>query len=289
MGFTALVSDSTANLPAEFVTRHNVRVVPLYIRIGETVYRDGVDISSERVYELLPHSAAVPTTSQPSTGDFLAAYREVVDRGATAIISTHLSSGISGTVNSARLAAEQLPGIPVEVIDTCSAAAAHMITVEAGAEALAAGASFEETAAVMHRIVAEQRTVFSLDTLEYLYKGGRIGGAAALVGSLLQFRPLLYFRDGKIEALERVRGSSRALVRMAEVMAEWLGDAPLRVTVMEAACRERALALVDLLPRYLQFAECRVVPLTPVIGTHAGPGTLGLCCCPVAAFATGSR
>lgn len=281
MSFIALVSDSTACLHPSFVERYGVEIVPLYIKIGERTLRDGVDITPDEFYEQLPRCTPLPTTSQPSAGDFGTVYQALRDRGASGIVSVHLSAGISGTINSANLAAQQMEGFPIRIIDTQCASAGHMLAVEAGANALAQGADLEGVAAAVERAVEAQRIVFTVDTLEYLYKGGRIGGAAALLGSLLQFKPLLTFRDGKIDALERVRKSSRALARLAEVMAGWTNGEPQRAVVIQAACMDRAEALAAMLPEYLNVAETQIVPLTPVIGAHVGNGTLGLCCCPV--------
>jgi len=285
MSFTALVSDSTAGLSQEFVEKHGIRVVPLYIQMGDTTYRDQVDITAQEFYERLPHCTPLPTTSQPSAGDLATVYRKLVDQGATAIISVHISSGISGTVSSAHTAAEGIDGVPIEVIDTQTASAAHMLAVEAGARALADGASFEDAVAAIRGVLEAQRIAFSVDTLEYLYKGGRIGGAAALLGSVLQFRPLLYFKEGKIDALERVRTSKRALRRMAELMAEWLGaDEPVYAVAIEAACKDRSQTLLNLVQECMNVADARIQTLTPVLGAHVGNGTVGLCCCPVSAL-----
>ena len=268
MSFIALVSDSTACLHPSFVERYGVEIVPLYIKIGERTLRDGVDITPDEFYEQLPRCTPLPTTSQPSAGDFGTVYQALRDRWASGIVS-------------ANLAAQQMEGFPIRIIDTQCASAGHMLAVEAGANALAQGAGLEGVAAAVERAVEAQRIVFTVDTLEYLYKGGRIGGAAALLGSLLQFKPLLTFRDGKIDALERVRKSSRALARLAEVMAGWTNGEPQRAVVIQAACMDRAEALAAMLPEYLNVAETQIVPLTPVIGAHVGNGTLGLCCCPV--------
>ncbi len=281
----ALVSDSTSNLAAEFIAEHHVCVVPLYIKIGDVTYRDQVDMTPERFYELLPAASPLPTTSQPSAGDFEAAYKGLRDQGATAIISVHLSSGISGTVNAARLAAQQMGDMPVEIVDTHSAGSAHMLTVEMAAKAIEAGLGLNECVALAQRVADEQKTLFTVDTLEYLYKGGRIGGAAALVGSLLQFKPLLYFRDARIDALERVRKSSRALARMVEVMAEWIGpQTPVQAVVMHAAALERAHETADLMRQHLNVVDLRVQFVTPVLGAHCGNGTIGICCCPDAIY-----
>jgi len=285
MSFIALVSDSTANLYPDFVEKYGIRVIPLYIKIGDTTFKDGVDISTGEFYERLPNCDPLPITSQPSAGDFVELYQELVAAGAEAIISVHLSSGISGTINSATLAAAEMDSLPIEIVDTRCAAASHMMAVEAGALALEKGAPFEEAVAAVRRVVDQQKTVFAVDTLEYLHKGGRIGGAAALLGGLLQFKPILYFKEGKIDALERVRTSKQALLRLAEIMADWLGkEEPLQAVVMQAACPERAKALADVLPQYMNIANVRITEVPPVLGAHVGNGTVGLCCCPVSAY-----
>lgn len=285
MSGTALVTDSTACVPETFVREHGIYTVPLCLKIGDATYRDGVDVTVAEFYERLPNCSPLPTTSQPSAGDFIEVYQRCVKDGAEGIVSVHISSGISGTVNSARLAVEQMPGVPIEIIDTQSAAAAQFIAIEAAVRARARGASHAEITQAARRAVDAARIVFTVDTLEYLYKGGRIGGAAALVGSLLQFRPLLYFREGKIDALERVRKSSRALERMVEVMVGWLGtEQPIRAVVMHAACPDRAEALSACVRQHFQVSDLAVIPLSPVLGTHVGVGTVGMCCCPSAAM-----
>ena len=288
MSSIAVVADSTAGVSAEYAREHNVRIVPLYINMGETVYRDGLDISIEEFYSRLPQCDPLPTTSQPSAGDLAAVYRELVEGGTTEIISIHISSGVSGTVNSAQLAAGEFPDTSIEIVDTLTVAAAHQLVVEGAVAAVESGASFEEAVATAKRAVDAVKIVFTVDTLEYLYKGGRIGGAAALLGSVLQFKPLLYFAEGKIEALERVRTSKRALRRIAEVMAEWMGsEEPVQAVVMHAACRERAEALAEVVGQHLKAAEVRITDVPALLGVHGGNGTLGLACCPISAYGEG--
>lgn len=281
MSSIAIVSDSTAGLSDAYVERHGIVVVPLYINMNGETYREGLDIKPGEFYQRLPHCDPLPKTSQPSAGDFKEVYSKLEAEGADGILSVHLSSGISGTVNSATLAVKEVD-IPVEIVDTQCAAAAHLLAVEAGVEAAESGGDLAAAAQAARDVLEAQKTLFVVDTLEYLYKGGRIGGAAALMGSLLQFKPLLYFHDGEIDALERVRTSSRAYKRMAEVMVEWMGqEEPLEVVVMQAGCPERLADLAAPLKESLPIAKLRESCVPAVLGAHAGDGTLGVCCCPI--------
>jgi len=286
MASIALVTDSTTGVPADYAAEHGLRVVPLYVHIGEETYRDGVDITPTEFYKLLPNCETLPTTSQPSVGDFEQVFAELISQGAEGIITIHLSSGISGTVNSAQLAAERFKDVRIKVVDSQCASAGALLAVETGVRVAERGASFDETLAAIEHVLEQQKLVFAVDTLEYLYKGGRIGGAAALLGSVLQFKPILYFNEGIIDALERVRTSRKALTRIAEIMREWMGpDTPVEAVIITADCPDRAKTLQEILPKYVQAQRTRVFDLTPVLGTHVGNGTLGLCCCPVSALA----
>jgi DegV family protein with EDD domain len=207
--------------------------------------------------------------------------------GATEIVSIHISNEISGTINSARLAKEQTSGAQIEIVDSRCTSAVIVMAVEAAVTARAAGADLAGVMAAAQRVVEQCRILFMVDTLEYLYKGGRIGGAAALVGSLLQFKPLLYFREGKIDVLERVRKASRATARMGEVMESWFGTSePVQVIVMHALCPDKVEPLAALLREHLNITHLRGSVLTPALGTHSGPGTVGICCCPTSVAGT---
>jgi len=281
MSRTAIVADSTAGLTDAYAEEHSIAVVPLYLNIEDKIYRDEVDIHCDEFYERLPKCSILPTTSQPSAGDFQKVYRRLKDDGYDSIVSIHLSSGLSGTVNSACLAREDIDGIGIEVVDTKSACMSHMFAVEAAVNVRAQGGSFEEIVAAAQAVSDAQKTVFMVDTLEYLYKGGRIGGASALLGSLLQFKPLLYFNDGCIDALERVRTATKAHRRMGDIMADWLGtDQLLETAVMHAAAPDNAEKVAGILPGKVNVANMRIVTVSPVLGAHVGNGTLGVCCCP---------
>lgn len=277
----AVVVDSTVGMSADYAAEHGVPIVPLTIHMQGQTLRENLDITPDQFYAQLPNCSPLPTTSQPSAGDFGRAYQALKAAGYTGIVSVHLSSGISGTCASAQLGAQEV-GIPVEVIDTPCAASASLFAAEAAMRAAESGADLATVAALARRVAEGQHTVFAVDTLEYLYKGGRIGGAAALIGSVLQFKPLLHFVDGKITALERVRTSSRALQRSVEVMVEWVGaDTPVLARVIHAAAPERAQQLADLARQSLNISELRIGDVPPVLGTHVGPGTASLCCVPV--------
>jgi len=274
----AVVVDSTVGMSEAYAAEHGVQVVPLTIQMRGQSLREGLDSTAERFYEQLPTCSPLPTTSQPSAGDFGRVYHSLADAGYAGIVSVHLSSGISGTCASAKLGAREV-GIPVEIVDTPCAASASLFAAEAAVRAAEGGADLEAVAGLARRVAAAQHTVFAVDTLEYLYKGGRIGGAAALIGSILQFKPLLHFVDGKITALERVRTSSRALRRSIEVMVEWVGaETPVLARVIHAAAPDRGQQLADLAREALNVVEMRIGDVPPVLGAHVGPGTASLCC-----------
>lgn len=280
----AVVADSTVGVDPDYAAKHDVRIVPLTIQMRGRSLKEGVDITPAQFYAELPHCNPLPTTSQPSAGDFVQVYRALEADGYDGIVSVHLSSGISGTCASAELAAREL-GIAVEVVDTRCAASASLFPLEAAVRVAERGADLPVVAETARRVAAAQHTVFAVDTLEYLYKGGRIGGAAALLGSILQFKPLLHFVDGKITALERVRTSARALRRSVEVMIEWVGaDTPVLARVIHAAAFERGQQLADLARESLKVLDIRIADVPPVLGAHVGPGTASLCCVPVEAL-----
>jgi len=281
MSATALVTDSTAYLPPELVERYRITVVPLYVRFGEEVFRDGVDISPEQFYARLRTSPVMPATSQPSAGDFLEAYRRLIEGGASAIISIHISTKMSGTVPSALLAREQIPQVPIFVVDSLSTSMGLGFQVLEAARLLEAGRPPEEVVQAVEALRGRIRILFVVDTLEFLHRGGRIGGAQAFLGSLLNLKPLLAVRDGQVDAVERVRTKRRAIQRMLEILAAEAGDRPMRVAVIHGGVPEEAAGLHDEVRSRLNCQELYVAELSPVIGTHAGPGTVGVVTCPV--------
>ncbi len=280
MAEIALVTDSTAYLPPEAVKQYHVHVIPLYVHMGGKTYRDGFDLDLESFYQYLETATELPTTSQPSMGDFLELYREL-SKKADAIISVHISAGISGTIASA-LAARQALQAEMEnppevyVIDSRITSASQALIVMAAGRAIAEGRPAAEIAAMAKGMAERSHAIFVVDTLKYLHKGGRIGGAAALMGTALKIKPLLYFREGKIDALEKVRTSKRAKARMLEVVEEWAGGKPIRFGVAHARAQEEAHEIRDYILTHLECQEHLISHLSPVIATHVGPGTIGI-------------
>ena len=280
MSRTALITDSTAYMPSELVRKLGVHIIPLYIHSGGETYRDGVDIDATAFYERLTSLPALPTTSQPSVRDFMELYRRL-SAEADAIVSIHISSGISGTMNSAITARQQLldeMANPPEiyVIDSRTTANGLALLVSAAARAIAAGQTAAQVAQGMRALTSRVLTVFVVDTLVYLRKGGRIGGAAALVGSALQVKPVLYLNEGRIDVLEKVRTARKAKQRLLEIVSERAGGQPIHACVVHAQVPQEAERIRQHLADHFECRELFVVEFSPAIAVHVGPGTVGV-------------
>ena len=272
---TAIVLDSTADFPEAPDRFPNWRVVPLYVRFGAESYRDYVDIGPAEFYERLRGSGELPTTSQPTPQDFLAAYEELA--GYERVLSLHVSAKLSGTFASAESAAGQAGG-RVRVIDTATASAAIAMLGLAIQRRLESGTTDEEVDALVDRVKRESGLIFTLDTLEFLARGGRIGRASSWAGQLLHIKPILTLAEGEVLPIKRVRGNRKAIQEFASVFREGTADGPgLRVGIAHAEAPERMAALEGLVRDVRPQAEIEVATsLGPVVGTHAGPGTVGL-------------
>jgi DegV family protein with EDD domain len=274
---TAIVLDSTSDF-VDAPERHaNMRVVPLYVLFDGEPLRDHVDISSEQFYERLASASSLPTTSQPTPADFLAVYEELVAAGYTRIWSLHLTSKLSGTHESAVRAAEELGGDVVRVVDTETASLACALLAEAIDRRLDRGSTDEEVEQLVERFLRHNGVVFTVGTLEYLQKGGRIGKGQALAGSLLNVKPILALRDGVVEPIGRVRGRQKALEEFARLFTEQSEDRDgLRVAIAHANAPEWVEVLTDLVAKTRPKATVDLVEqLGAVVGTHAGPGAVG--------------
>ena len=272
---TAIVVDSTADFPKAPQRYSNWRIVPLYVRFGSESFRDYVELGPDEFYLRLRETPASPTTSQPTPGDFLATYEQLV--GFDRVYSLHLAGTLSGTVESARQAASEF-GDRIRVVDTETASAAIAMLGLAIERRLERGSSDEEIEALIERHRSDSRLIFTLDTLDYLARGGRIGPAAAWAGQLLKVKPILTIRHGEVVPLKRVRGNQRAFQEFVAAFEESSDDHPeLRVAIAHAHAPERAAALKERVRQTRPQAQLELVTsLGPVVGTHAGPGTVGL-------------
>jgi DegV family protein with EDD domain len=276
MSKIAIVTDSTAYLPSEWVAQYQVRVVPLKVHWGDETYLDGVDILPQEFYERLAHSKSLPTTSQPSVHDFLQVFESLADQS-DGIVVLLISSGISGTVNSARAAAREFSRLPVEIVDTRVTSTGQALAVLAAARAAVQGKSLQEVRQAADEVVQRLRIFFAVDTLEYLHRGGRIGGASRFLGTALNIKPILYFNpEGKLDALERVRTRVKALRRLEALVGEAGNGHPLHVGIMHASAPQAAQEFCEQISRRFHCQEIFAHELSPVIGTHVGPGTIGI-------------
>ena len=272
----AIVVDSTADFPEAPERFQNWRVVSLYVRFGSKSYRDYVELGPAEFYARLRKAAELPTTSQPTPGDFLATYEELA--GFERIYSVHIAARLSGTAESARTAGRELGEDRVRVIDSGSASAAVAMLGLAIQRRLEHGTTDEEVDRLVDRFRREAGLIFTVETLEYLAKGGRIGRAAAWAGELLHIKPILTIADGEVVPLKRVRGNRKAFLEFERAFTSAItGDGSgVRVGIAHADAPDRAEALKELVRRTRPKAELELVTtLGPVVGTHAGPGTVG--------------
>jgi DegV family protein with EDD domain len=270
----AVVTDSTAYLPEGLADKHEIGVVPLHVVLGMRSGCEGIDVSPGDVAAALSERRVQVSTSRPTPSELAAAYRAA---DAPCIVSIHLSAALSGTVDAARLAAVEVEaeGIEVRVIDSGTIAMGLGFAVLAAAEAATGGASADEVEAAVGR--ADTTTLFYVDTLEHLRRGGRIGAAAALVGTALAVKPLLHVLNGQIAPLEKVRTSSKALARLEQLAVERAGDGPVDLGVHHLAATDKAQALADRLrPRVPGLQSLYVSEVGAVVGAHVGPGLLGV-------------
>jgi DegV family protein with EDD domain len=275
MARVAVVTDSTAALAVGVLEKYDVDVVALQVVLGGRVGAEGVDIGPADVAAALTARAAV-STSRPSPQAFVGAYAAAAADGADAVVSIHLSGGLSGTVEAARLAAADA-AVPCHVVDSRSTAMGLGFPVLAAAEAAGAGAPADEVVAVAEAAVRRTRALFYVDSLDALRRGGRIGQAAALVGSALMVKPLLHVVDGRIGVLEKVRTASKALARLEDLVAEEAGDGPVDAAVHHLAAPERAAVLASRLRSRLPGVQTTYVSeVGAALGAHVGLGLLGV-------------
>ncbi len=283
MGRIAFVTDSTAGIPAEQKHRHKIEVVPLQVIFGTEVFRDGVDLTQAEFFQRLRSARTLPTTSQPTVADFEQTYSKLLDDpDVDSIISVHISSRLSGTYSEATQVAERLmaerggdKSKKISVVDSESVYMGCGLMVINGARAAEAGKGHDEVVRLIEGMRPHVRILVLVDTLEYLQRGGRIGGAQAFIGGLLNVKPILQVKEGRVEPLERVRTRRRAMERLVEIAAEAVGRRPVQVAVGHGEAEEDAKVLSQMIRDRLNVAEEFTSDLGPVIATHTGPGVLG--------------
>lgn len=276
----AIVTDSTSDLPESQRSLYDITVVPENVIFGTTTYQDGIDMTPERLYDMLPTAKNHPTTSQPSAGEFIKHYRPLIQAGKE-IVSIHLSTKLSGTYASAVAAKKELEDelkkeLPITILDTPWVSMALGMLCMIAAQAAQAGKSRDQVVAAVNALIPKLNIIFVLDTLEYLKRGGRIGAASAMLGAMLNFKPMLTVREGAVHPLEKPRSRAKALRRLMEMLEESANGKPLHVAVLNADALGEASAIEKEIRTQYDCREVYSVPLGPAIGVHVGPGTIGL-------------
>jgi len=272
-----VATDSTAYIPEELKEGFDIPVIPLWLIWGDERFRDGVDIAPSTFYRRLRTSKTFPTTSQPSAGKFEEFFGELTADG-SAVVGIFISSGISGTVANAQVAQARLTDRSIRVVDSLSTSMGLGFCVLAAARAAAAGKSLDEVVAAAESVRARVHVIFAVDTLEYLHRGGRIGGAKRFLGTALNIKPLLHLKDGRVEALTQVRTKRKALATMLDEAERRLAGKPMaEAAVLDVDNPEEGDAVAERVAERFGLSSVGRTTVSPVIGTHAGPGTVGLC------------
>lgn len=271
-----IVTDSTADLPKELAAKYEITVVPLKVIFnGEESFKDGVDIETEEFYRRQVERREISTTSQPTPAEFASAYSRLA-AGGDSILSIHISSGLSGTYQSARLAEEMVPGADIRVIDSKVTSMGLGLIVLEAARAAAEGKSKEDILEIVNDRISKINVFFIVDTLEYLMRGGRIGKAQAFLGTILNIKPLLYLKDGLVQPYEKVRGKAKAIERLAQIVEEKVGKQKIKCSLVHGMDPAGVEQLRQKITSRLNCDEPVVSKLGAVVGTHVGPGVLGI-------------
>jgi len=275
----AIVTDSTAYIPADLVQKHNLTVTPQVLIWGEETFEDGVDIQPDEFYARLKTSKAMPTTSQVSIATMKSTFERLLDEGYDHVLAILLSAKLSGTIQSAIQAKDMMDsaGEKVTFVDSNSTAMALGFQVLSVARAVEDGANLKDAIALAEKAREHTGVYFAVDTLEFLHRGGRIGGAKRFLGTALNVKPVLAVLDGRVEAVEQIRTKKKAIDRVFELVAEQTkGKSPIHLATLHAAAEDEAKELLKKASKELDAIESILTSVSPVVGTHAGPGTVGL-------------
>ena len=278
MSRIALVTDSTTYMPPELVKKYSISIAPQVLIWGDQTYKDGVEIESREFFTRLKTAKVMPTTSQVSVVSFQEIFQDLVSKDHE-VLALLVSSKLSGTIQSAMQAKELMgsAGDKVHVVDSQSVAMALGFQVLAVARALENGASLSDAIALAERSYQYTGVFFAVDTLEFLHRGGRIGGAQRFLGTMLNMKPILAIQDGRVEGIDRIRTKTKAHDRVLELTAEKVaGRTPVRLATLHANAAEDAQALLSRAEQALKPVESIFTEVSPTVGTHAGPGTVGL-------------
>ena len=276
MSKVTIVTDSTAYIPKDLCNKYDIQVVPQVLIWGDETYADGVDIYPDEYYRRLSSAKIMPSTSQASPQTFETLFQKLLseDREILAIL---VSEKLSGTIASAIQAKQNLPDAPIEIVDSYTVAMAMGFIALESAKAANQGASLNECKALAEQARLNTGVVFAVETLEFLHRGGRIGGASRFFGTALNIKPILEVRDGRVEAVERVRTRKKSLARLIEIIEEQTaGKQPVHLATLHANAQSEALELLEQAKNRIGGVEHILSEVSPVVGTHAGPGTLGL-------------
>jgi DegV family protein with EDD domain len=273
----ALVTDSTASIPKDLVDKYEIIVAPQILIWGKETFEDGVNITPSEFYTRIKTASVMPSTTQVTVAKFLEIYQHLLEQDYQ-ILSILVSSKLSGTINSAVQAKSMLPpDAPIEIIDSNSTAMAMGFQLVTVARAIKQGATLPECMDLAQKATQHTGVFFAVDTLEFLHRGGRIGGATRFLGTALNFKPILELRDGKVEPIERVRTRRKSLDRIVELTVEQIGGrTPVRLSALHANAPEDAKIVLDNATAKLNPIETVFSEVSPVVGVHAGPGVVGL-------------
>jgi DegV family protein with EDD domain len=272
----SLVTDSTAYLPKDWVDKFEIPIAPsLVIWDGEEL-RDYLDITADEFFRRLGNSETLPTTSQPSPAMFKEIYEKILAKGHD-ILGVHISHKLSGTISSAEQAKAMFPDANIENIDTLSASMGEGWPLLMGLRAANDGKSLAECKQIVEDAARHVDVLLTVETLEFLHRGGRIGGASRLLGTALSLKPLLEINDGQVEPVENIRTRKKSLMRMVDVALERIGNKqPVYLAVLHANALEDAEQVMELIKPKLDCRMTLITDVAPTIGTHTGPGTIGI-------------
>jgi DegV family protein with EDD domain len=276
MSQVAIVTDSTAYIPKDLIEKYQITTAPQVLIWSDKTYRDGVDIQPEEFYTRLKTATEMATTSQVTIASFKDIFSSLLDEGKE-ILAVLISEKLSGTIDSAVQAREMLPGAAIEIVNSKTTAMALGFTALAAARAAEEGASLADCKAAAEKATQHTGVVFAVDTLEFLHRGGRIGGGSRFLGTALQLKPILEVTGGQVEAIERVRTRSKSLQRVVQIIEERIaGRTPVRLATLHANAPDDAQKLLEMATERIAVDESVFSEISPVVANHAGPGTVGL-------------